>query len=183
MLSNQLAVASGRAQEPSDGWLADPLVPWNYAGMPIPAAEADFSEFIDPICARSVRQPEIPEDWLVAERGWNLFGPYEGGWGLRYFGATAGFDGMCRPYGYQYFFFLDGVFVGTIAPGSMASRTTGAGRVLSFDADRRVVTTYVRYAPEDPLCCPSRPALSIELRVRITDEGPVLLPERVFEFN
>jgi hypothetical protein len=63
----------------------------------------------------------------------------------------------------------------------MTSRATGAGRVLSFDSERRLTTSFVRYADDDPLCCPSRPSLSIEFRVEDTELGAVLLPMRVFE--
>ncbi len=170
--------AVARAQ---DGWLADPLVPWNAPGMAIPPAPTDASAYNDELCARSIRSPETPEDEAVAMQGWTLFGWYEAGWGLKVIGGTDGFDGMCRPYNYQYFVFADGAFAGTISPVPMVSRTTGAGRILAFDSDRRVTASYVRYAPEDPLCCPSRPAVAVEFQVQDTETGPVLVPTRVIE--
>ena len=159
-----------------DGWLRNPLVPWNSPGMAVPSAPLDVPSFIEPLCARSVRPPETREDQEVASQGWVLFGPYEGGWGIRTIGGTAGFDGMCRPTGYQYFIFMDGEFAGTLSPVPMAARSTGAGRILAFDSEHRVTANFVRYANEDPLCCPSRPSVSIELRIEDTEQGPVEPP-------
>lgn len=178
-----LAAGAVGAAGAQDGWLDDPLVPWNAPGMAIPVPPPDVQGPVDPICMRSVRSAETPEDEAVVGHGWMLFGTYEGGWGLRVLGATAGFDGMCRPVGYQYFVFWEGQFAGTLSPVPMVSRTTGAGRILSIDSERRIVASFPRYAETDPLCCPSRPALALEFRVQITDRGPTLVPERVFEFN
>jgi hypothetical protein len=85
--------------------------------------------------------------------------------------------------GYQYFVFADGRFAGTLSPVAMASRTTGAGRILSIDSDRRVMASFARYSGDDPLCCPSRPGLAVEFHIQESAAGPTLVPERVFEFN
>src|ERR1041385_4370889 len=84
-----------------DEWLSSPLSSWNQAGMAIPDPPTDLPSSVDPMCAATVRPPETPEDQAVSARGWLLFGPYQGGWGLRVVGGTRGFDGMCRPNGYQ----------------------------------------------------------------------------------
>jgi hypothetical protein len=174
------ALAPVRAQ---DGWLDDPLVPWNQPGMAIPSVPVNGVGAIDSMCIPSIRTPETPADAAIVQQGWSLFGSYHGGWGLLVIGATAGFDGMCRPMGYQYFIFSEGRFAGTLSPVDMASRTTGAGRVLSIDSERRVMANFTRYSASDPLCCPSRPGLAVELRVQESPAGPALIPERVFEFN
>jgi hypothetical protein len=166
-----------------DGWLDNPLVPWNEPGMPIPSAPPDGLTNIDALCSRTVRPPETPEDEAMVRQGWALFGTYQGGWGLRLVGATSGFDGMCRPMGYQYFIFWQGTFAGTLSPVPMASRATGAGRILSVDSEGRVIANFTRYAASDPLCCPSRPGLAVEFRIHETAAGPTLVPERVYEFN
>jgi hypothetical protein len=183
MLAFLLFATIRQSVSAQDGWLDDPLVPWNEPGMPIPSASVDDFGRVDAICIPSIRIPETPEDRAIVERGWSLFGPYQGGWGLRVVGATAGFDGMCRPMGYQYLIFFEGRFAGTLSPVAMASRATGSGRVLSIDSDRRVMATFARYAASDPLCCPSRPGLAVEFRVHETPAGPTLVPERVYEFN
>jgi hypothetical protein len=94
--------------------------------------------------------------------------------------AAGGYDGMCRPLAYQSFVFVDGQFVGTISPDPMNSRTTGAGSVITLDGDR-VTARFLRYAPTDPLCCPSRGAVVVDYHVERGPEGPVLRPSTSFQ--
>ncbi len=180
-LSAQTQDTQPQGAQPQDGWLANPLTPWNQPGMAIPGVPPDTSASIAPFCQSSVRPPETPADEAIVNEGWVLFGIYEGGWGIQTVGGAAEFDGMCRPMGYQYFVFMNGQFAGTISPVPMNSRTTGAGRIVTLDNDHRVTANYVRYASEDPLCCPSRPSVSIEFQINETATGPVLVPSRVIQ--
>lgn len=88
-------------------------------------------------------------------RGWDLIGQATVAWQIRVIGATADYDGMCRPRRYQYFVFRQGTFVGTLSPDLMESRTDGALTRVTIESATRLKADYARYAPEDPLCCPS----------------------------
>ena len=177
-----LTLLPGAAQ--ADGaWLDGPPVQWNSPGMAVPAAP--FTEDLDttgfPFCGRDERPVETFEDEAVANAGWRLFGTYEAGWGVTVIHALTGYDGMCRPMGYQVFVFADGHFAGTISPEPMNSRTDGAGgSVLLLAPGNALSAAFQRYADTDPLCCPSRRSLvgySIELDR--TGTRPVLLVAQV----
>ncbi len=89
-------------------------------------------------------------------RGWDLIGPPTENGPIRVIGGAADYDGMCRPWQYQYFVFSHGTFAGTLAPALMDSRTDGALNHVMIQPDGRVTARYARYAAADPLCCPSR---------------------------
>jgi LppP/LprE lipoprotein len=169
---------TARADQPGS-WLDDPLhSDWNQVGMGLPAAPAAGT--INPRCATGERWAETPEDQELVDAGWSLFAPYRAGWGLMVVDAAGGYDGMCRPLAYESFVFADGQLAGTISPDPMNSRETGAGTVISVRGD--VVTArFVRYAPTDPLCCPSRGAVVVDFQLGRTPEGPVLKPFRSFQ--
>jgi hypothetical protein len=157
------------------GWLDRPLVNWNRPGMAIPAAPAP-DPFVDPRCGRFARPVETAEDAAVAAAGWTLFGMYEGGWGVKVLSGLSGYDGMCRPFAYQTFVFVDGVFAGTISPDVMSSRTDGAAVTTMLQPDGEMITAeFVRYTDDDPLCCPSRRSTVI-YRIDGRGRSPVLTP-------
>lgn len=160
------------AQEAS--WLDGDLASWNAAGMAIPAAP-DVDSNPDPRCAERERPAETAEDDALIAEGWRLFLPYQRGWGVTLIPALAGHDGMCRPLGYQYFVFVDSVFAGTVAPAPMNSRTDGAASDASLWFADQVSAEFSRYAPDDPLCCPSGSA-SVDYTIEDTPDGPVLNP-------
>ena len=68
---------------------------------------------------------------------------------------------MCRPWGYNAFVFVNGVYAGSLSPNDMNSRTDGAlGSIQILGPGREpntvtIATTYRRYADTDALCCPS----------------------------
>lgn len=175
------AILAPGVVQAGDAWLDGPLPQWNQPGMAVPVApqsEGDLASNAS-LCDRTVRPPETAADYEVTGAGWSLVGSYEGGWGIVTVTGTTGFDGMCRPIGYQIFVFVDGVFAGTISPEPMESRTSGAG-TLSRVSSGQLFATFVRYADLDPLCCPSRPSALVEYQVERTDGGPVLAATRVF---
>lgn len=170
-----VAVWPGRLR--ADGaWLDAPLVPWNTPGMAVPAAPPDGLALADPRCGRQQRPPETAEDDAVVAAGWVLFNAYQSGWGVRVIDGLAGYDGMCRPMGYQGFVFVDGVFAGTVSPVPMASRFDGAGRtaVIQPPGDE-LSAVFARYTKDDPLCCPSA-ASYVTYRIDRVDGSPVLVP-------
>ncbi len=116
------------------------------------------------------------DDALIAE-GWRLLLPYQRGWGFTLISGLAGYDGMCRPLGYQSFVFVDGVFAGTVSPEPMDSRTTGAATDVRLWYANQVSANALRYAPDDPLCCASGTD-SVDFTIEDTPDGPVLNPAR-----
>lgn len=163
----------------SGSWLDQPLVNWNQAGMVLPAPVSGAGNILSPSCAPTLRWAETPEDQALTDAGWSLQPPYLAGWGMTAVTGSSSYDGMCRPLGYNVFVFVNGAFAGTISPEPMDSRTSGAGSVTGMQ-NGRVYARYVRYAPTDPLCCPSLPAVDITFEVHSTPNGPVLTPMSSF---
>jgi LppP/LprE lipoprotein len=166
----------------ADGsWLDEPLVAWNVPGMPVPAApQGEGAGFNVEFCARAERPAETAEDEQVAAAGWRLVGTYQGGWGVKVITGAAAYDGMCRPLQYYDFVFVDGAFAGTVSPVLSDSRTDGAlGRAFIQAPGDALTAQFSRYAPADPLCCPSRSS-SVSYRIERTPEGPVLVPVSAF---
>jgi hypothetical protein len=161
-------------------WL-DQAVPtsWNTVGMAIPAAPTDA--LLDPACGRDERPAETAEDLAVAAKGWRLFREYRSGWALTTITGLAGYDGMCRPLGFQVFVFLGGRFAGTLAPEPMNSRADGSLTQYTFlspaPGENTLGATFNRYADADPLCCPSSQTTVTYLMERGA-AGPVLRPVR-----
>lgn len=158
------------AQETS--WLDGALPSWNSPGMPIPTAPT-IEGNTDPRCTDRERPAETQEDDALIGNGWRLFLPYQRGWGVTLIPALASYDGMCRPLGYQYFVFVDGIFAGTIAPEPMNSRTDGAASEVNLWYKDQLGAEFLRYKPDDPLCCPSDTS-SVNYRIDQTADGPVV---------
>ncbi len=139
----------------ADGsWLDQPLVNWNVAGAALPAPPPE--EVVNPMCGQDARPAETAEDQAVSDAGWTLFGAYQGGWGVTVVSGLSGYDGMCRPFGYQFFVFVNGAFAGTISPEPMNSRFDGAATIVRLETQGRITAQFSRYGDSDPLCCPSR---------------------------
>jgi hypothetical protein len=140
----------------ADGsWLdANPPAQWNQPGMPLPSAPAGNN--MDPRCIQSTRPVETDADAAIADAGWYPIGEYQGGWGVLVVLGTSDFDGMCRPFGYQAFVFVDGSFAGTLSPELMNSRFDGALNSYSLVLNGDINAQFSRYTDTDPLCCPSR---------------------------
>jgi hypothetical protein len=169
-----LAPAAGAAQE---SWLDAPLAGWNQPGQPVTQAPPGNIALADPRCVQLSRPPQTPEDRAVVAAGWTLQGPFTGGWGAVIVQGLTDYDGMCRPVGYNYFVFVDGAFAGTLAPAPMAARTDGAAQDVRLGFSGDLTATFVRYAPTDPLCCPSGPDVLVRYRIDRTPSGPVVVPD------
>jgi hypothetical protein len=156
--------AVGLPQRTAGSWLDDAAPrSWNRPGAAIPAAPK-VEESPDRRCRGTARPPQLPEDRRLRDRGWDLVGPYQGGWDMLVITGTASYDGMCRPRQYQEFVFVRGVFVGTLSPQPMDSRTDGALSRTYLQGPGTLLVEYARYTPTDPLCCPSRTS-SVEFEV------------------
>jgi hypothetical protein len=155
-----LAIVGGHAavawtQDRAPVWL-DETKPasWNTRAAAVPDAPK-LQGNSDSRCGEAARPPESEADRRVRGRGWQLVGAYEGGWEIVVIRGTAGYDGMCRPRGYQDFVFVRGTFAGTLSPQPMDSRTDGALSQVFIQGRNLLAAEYLRYAPSDPLCCPS----------------------------
>jgi len=167
------SVTSLRSEPRNGSWLdeAQPLS-WNAPGEPLPVAPK-IDPSTDPRCRDLARPAELEEDARLRDAGWDLIGAFQGGWQILVIGATAGYDGMCRPRQYQDFVFVRGVFAGTLSPRAMDSRTDGALSQVHVQSSTRLIASYLRYAPSDPLCCPSR---TTRVVFDIASTGPLLRP-------
>ncbi|MFN0072902.1 MAG: LppP/LprE family lipoprotein [Chloroflexota bacterium] len=174
------AISAVHAQS---SWLDEPIRQWNQPGMSVPNLQKSETEpGLDPRCMATSRPAETVSDAVIESAGWSLFNTYEAGWGISLIYGLSGHDGMCRPWAYHAFVFVDGAFAGTLAPLPSLSRTDGAlGRDVRIEGDGRLGAVFIRYAAEDPLCCPSRPSVAVNYRVERTPSGPVLLVERKSE--
>jgi LppP/LprE lipoprotein len=147
--------ASAGAQPAAPSWLdSSSFESWNRAGMSIPRAPQ--GENPDPRCREAARAPASDEDRGLRAQGWDLIGAPTVARQTRVIAGAADYDGMCRPRQYQYFVFRRGMFAGTLSPHLMDSRTDGALGRVTILSDGRLRAEYRRYAPADPLCCPTR---------------------------
>jgi LppP/LprE lipoprotein len=159
----------------ADGsWLDGPVANWNQPGMEIPPAPP-MDVAVDPRCEALQRPPETDVDRALVSKGWTLFGSYQAGWGIVAAKALSGYDGMCRPMGFQEFVFVDGILAGTISPTLMSSRDDGVGRIEAIVGPDQITASYRRYKPEDPLCCPSGSA-QVFFQIERGGVVPLLVP-------
>jgi hypothetical protein len=165
-----------RAGPTADGaWLdAVPLAQWNAPGAKVPRPPApSFDPPTVARCATQLRRPASPAEQAVADAGWSLVAPTVRGGAVEVVLGASGVDGMCRPSPYQLFAFSGGRLAGTLAPRPMDARTDGAVDLPVVDDRGGVEAGFRRYAPSDPLCCPSRTS-TVTFRVETRPEGPVL---------
>jgi hypothetical protein len=162
-------------------WLDAAPRNWNTAGAAVPAAPPPAVD-APAQCGKDERAAQGVEETQVAQAGWRLesFWPSQRASNVALVMALSGYDGMCRPLGFNGFVFADGHFAGTISPMNMNSRADGALRnVPTLAGDSSLEAFFTRYAPTDPLCCPSKGATPVSYRVGATAAGPVLVPVRI----
>jgi len=174
------AVLLSGATPASAGFWLDQQKPtnWNKPGAAVPKTRSQIDPSELTRCKTTLRPATSPEDRQVTQAGWKLFGS------LQVFGSTtlvrglSGFDGMCRPRGYQEFVFVDGKFAGTLSPSPMDSRTDGAtGTIYLFRATNLNVE-FSRYKAEDPLCCPSSKSM-VDYQIERRGSQPLVVPTSV----
>ena len=161
-------------------WLDRSLSNWNRDGKVLPALPEPATQSSpqpESRCREEVRQPTSAAERAVVRRGWKLYGPVQSYETTMVFTALAGFDGMCRPLGYQAFLYSEGRYAGTLSPVPMNSRTDGSLTRVHLGRSTAITAEFARYRDSDPLCCPSRTS-TVEYRVR-NDEIPDLAPVNV----
>lgn len=166
----------GVASAQSGGsWLDRPAMNWNrrMGALPRPVSSGTAAE-IQTRCRELIRQPENPAENALVRAGWRLYGD------VRYYGPTkivtalSGFDGMCRPLGYQAFVYWEGRYAGALSPTPMDSRTDGALVNTRLLSPARLMAEFVRYNASDPLCCPTR--ISYVTYEVSRDDAPLVAP-------
>jgi heat shock protein HslJ len=172
-----LAAGDAAPAAPAGGWL-DAAVPlaWNAAGGRVPRAPGEEPDaLLAERCKGLLRAPHSAADRAVAAAGWQLFGALQRHGETEVVLGQAGVDGMCRPRAYQVFVFSGGRFAGTLSPRPMDSRTDGSAQIPHLTSADRLFVVFSRYAPQDPLCCPSR-LTTVEYRIDPGPKGPVVVP-------
>lgn len=127
-------------------------------------------------CSVSVRQPSLPQDFLLTNMNWTLTGA------AQIFGNTAvittaeGFDGMCRPLKYETYVFVGNKLAGGLTPGPMDSRTDGSTMNVNLYSETDLSAEFVRYKNSDALCCPSKTE-RVTYKVKPDGRNFLLVPE------
>lgn len=174
-LAIALIAPTAVAQTTQDGSWLDANTNWNVPGATVPPAPVlEFSNLAE--CTQTFRAPRLYEDALVEAAGWTLTGPAQIYGDTTVITGMANADGMCRPFNYQVFVFVDQEFAGTLSPNLMDSRTDGSLFDLNLYTDNAIDAAFNRYSPEDALCCASRES-RLFYQIEATDDGPVLVPQ------
>ena len=155
-----LSAALTHQAHAQQAWLDRPLANWNRQGLSLPQlprpAPQDESANTGRCRADQVRKPASAAEKALVGRGWLVYGPVYSYDSTRIVTALSGFDGMCRPMGYQAFVYWDGRYAGTLSPVPMNSRTDGALTRIHLTGPARFSADFARYRESDALCCPSR---------------------------
>ncbi len=162
---------------PPQSWLDQPLQNWNRPNgnlpqLPSPQPPSNISQ-----CVSQIRQPGLESEKALVAKGWKLFGPLQTYDSTQLFLATSGFDGMCRPLGFQAFVYVEGRYAGTLSPVLMDSRSDGVLYSPMLNNAREITVEYARYRDTDALCCPSGKSF-VTFQIR-ADEVPDLIPLQV----
>ena len=121
---------------------------------------------------------KTPSESAIANAGWipfRLFDREIVRGDVEIVGGMAGADGMCRPAPFNVFVFVGGRFAGTLSPTPMTSRLDGSIGAARLVEDDLVSAEFVRYGPDDPLCCPSS-RVTVRYRIDRAATQPVVTP-------
>ena len=178
LISAIFLTAISTTAQTNNSWLDQPLKNWNRTGndfptLPRPVGTSNDAEMFKR-CFEQIRQPSNLAEEAVAKMGWKLYGASQRYGTTQIFTALSGFDGMCRPMGYQAFVYWEGRYAGTLSPAAMDSRTDGALNDFNLNSPTNISAEFVRYNQTDALCCPSRiSSVFYELK---RDDIPDLVP-------
>ena len=162
-------------------WLDGPLTNWNKAGEDVPAAPAD-AETKQALIERCRLTPPLTTmaEKAVDSAGWIPFWNVDQQLmrnGVEIVGGMRAADGMCRPARYNLFVFVDGRFAGVLSPTLMTARLDGSSGAVRLPLPQ-LTAEFARYAPSDPLCCPSS-RVTVRYRLDRMSAGPVVVPVEV----
>lgn len=169
--------ASAQQSRADGSWLDRPLVNWNrrMAALPAPVRDAQYP--MTARCREQARPAASAGERALVRRGWTLIGAVQSFGTTRLITATAGFDGMCRPWGHQAFVYVEGRYAGTLAPVPMYSRLDGSMTIARLFSPKSIAAEFARYGESDARCCPSRTS-TVSYTIR-ADETPEVKPTNV----
>src|SRR5262249_38996501 len=128
-------------------------------------------------CRTQARQPEGSAERALVDLGWMPYGPVQTRDQTRIIMALSGFDGMCRPLGFQAFVYWEGRYAGTLLPVPMNSRADGSLTEIRLTSATNILADFARYDESDALCCPSKRS-SVLYKLKL-DDIPTLTPTNV----
>ena len=170
-----------RQQGASQRWLDRPLSNWNTAGAPLPSPPtAEESKASGTARCRLTPPLSTPAEQAVDAAGWIPFHNFAQRLAredVEIVGGMAGSDGMCRPTQYNVFVFVGGRFAGALSPVVMTSRLDASSGAIRMPLPQ-ITAEFARYAPSDPLCCPSS-RMTVRYRIDRTPKGAVVVPVEV----
>ena len=162
------------------GWLDQMFTPWNEPGAAVPKPPAPSPQQPENLarCRPGLRGPRTAAERAVTEAGWWLFPNSTRTLGdVSVVGASADWDGMCRPWSYQLFVFVGERYAGTLSPVLMDARTDGAWQDTKIESTIHLSADFLRYTASDPLCCPSRVSeVAYRVDPGMGSGGPVVIP-------
>jgi len=111
----------------------------------------------------------------VTRAGWTLVNTPQVVHDIVIITAAVDADGMCRPFKYQTFVFINGTYAGTLSPHTMDSRTDGDLMSVTVKNAQEILASFKRYKESDPLCCASRRTV-VHYRVEREGGHPIVVP-------
>jgi len=175
------AFSTTARSQSANSWLEQkPLRNWNKPGAAVPKAPNNTSTQ-ETRCQQQIRNAATPEERAVKAAGWTLYnirGEGKSSRGVSLIKGQTGFDGMCRPVGYQEFVFVNGVFAGTTSPNLMNARSDGGLIETNIETPSRLKAQFSRYVKQDPLCCASRTS-EVTYRIDVANKKPLVVPIQV----
>ncbi len=105
-------------------------------------------------CSVVIRQPSLPQDFLLTKMNWTLVGAAQVYGKTTVISAAEAFDGMCRPLKFQTLVFVGNRVAGTLSPSPTDARTDGSLVNVRITSETTLTAEYVRYRATDALCCP-----------------------------
>ncbi len=174
-----LVFESPAEMDSEKSWL-DPEKPqnWNQAGASIPKAPIIEGGGNLAQCQEVGRKPSNSVDQALLQAGWTLFGAIQvyGNTSVR--SAMANADGMCRPFAYQTFVFVEDQFAGTLSPSVMDARTEGSLKQAYLSGETSLFAEFNRYDEKDALCCPSRTS-NVSYTIEQQKGLPIIIPNQI----
>lgn len=154
-------------------WLDRPIRNWNNSSAVPRAPRSADRAVTDVQCREIIRSPESLADRALTRAGWSLYGAAQTYGTITVINGLSGFDGMCRPTGYNTFVFSGSRFIGTLSPENMDSRTDGSLIQADLGTAKSISAEFNRYTSNDALCCPSQKSSVVYeitgMSVRATD--------------
>jgi hypothetical protein len=134
-------------------WLdMNPLPNWNNRSRAIMQTKKISADELKR-CAVTIRQPSLPQDFLLTRMNWTLVGAAQVHGKTTVIGTAGAFDGMCRPLQFEMRVFVGNRVAGTLSPAPTDARTDGSLVNVKMTSATTLTAEYLRYRLSDPLCC------------------------------